>query len=370
MSAQNKQTAPPYLNKGFTLVELLVVIAIIGILIGLLLPAVQAAREAARRMQCTNNMKQYMISVHNYHDATGVLPASKFNFHNFNVNQLGDAAWGGYVGQVVALLPYMEQAPRYDAISAHAQEVASGSWPFHGTEIYTSPISTILCPSDGAASQPSPHQNMGRNSVCVSLGDGMWHNARPDWGESAGSKVDGRGFFAPFGWRSTAFVTDGLSNTVAISEMIGDANYSTKVKGGVYVTGSMHDGRAKPAACLTESRKADDPTQLVSGTDTWRALLWTDGRSVNSAFTTILPPNSPSCIHSYPSIHNCSWGVFSAQSNHAGGVNVGMGDGSVRFVSETIDCGSPNSYAVTTGKSPYGVWGAMGSPAGGETNVQ
>ena len=347
----------------------MVVIAIIGILIGLLLPAVQAAREAARRMQCTNNMKQYMLSVHNYHDATGVLPASKFNFHNFSVNQLGDAAWGGYVGQVVALLPYMEQAPRYDAITAKAKAVGSGSWPWHNEAPFTAPIPTILCPSDGNATQPA-HLNNGRKSICVSLGDGMWHNARPDWGEGAASKVDARGFFAPFAWRSSAFVTDGLSNTVAISEMLGDANRSTKVKGGVFKTGSMHDGRAKPAACLTESRRADDPTQLNSGTDTWRGLLWTDGRSVNSAFTTILPPNSPVCIHTWPNIENMAWGVFSPQSNHSGGVNVGMGDGSVRFISDTIDCGSPNSYAVTSGKSPFGVWGALGSPAGGETDTQ
>jgi len=357
-------------KRGFTLVELLVVIAIIGILIGLLLPAVQAAREAARRMQCTNNMKQYLLAIHNYHDANNMLPASRFNFHNFSVNQLGGAAYSGYCSPNIAFLPYMEQAPRYDAISAHAKEVAAGSWPFHSTEPYTSLISTLLCPSDGGSSQPSPHQNMCRNSICISVGDGMWHNNRPDWDEGAAAQEDGRGFFAPLRWRPMSFITDGLSNTVAISEMLGDANRSTKVKGGVYKTGSMHDGRAKPAACLTESRRADDPTQLNSGTDTWRGLLWTDGRSVNSAFTTILPPNSPCCIHTWPNIENMAWGVFSPQSNHSGGVNVGMGDGSVRFISDTIDAGSPNSYAVTSGKSPFGVWGALGSPAGGETDTQ
>lgn len=232
---------------------------------------------------------------------------------------------------------------------------------------FTDKIPTILCPSDGGASQPSPHQNMCRTSICVSLGDGMWHNARPDWGEGTSSKVDSRGLFAPLSWRPLSIVNDGTSNTVAVSEMVGDVNGSKKVMGGVFKTGSLHDGRAKPGPCLTEARDPNDPNSLVSGTDTWRALLWTDGRSVNGSFTTILPPNSPSCIYSWPNIDNYAWGVFSAQSFHAGGVNVGMADGSVRFISETIDCGSANSYGVTSGKSPYGVWGAMGTPQGGET---
>ena len=352
---------------GFTLVELLVVIAIIGILIGLLLPAVHAAREAARRMQCTNNMKQYVLSLHNYVDANQVLPASRMNFYNYNTNQYDDKAYGGFVSPNVALLPFMEQSARYTEFCNLAQKAGNNSWPFANTPVFTDRIPTLLCPSDAGASQPSPHQNMARNSICVSLGDGMWHNARPDWGESAGSKVDGRGLFAPLAWRPLAIATDGTSNTVACSEMIGDANYSTKVKGGVFKTSALHDGRAKPAACLTDSRRADDPNVLNSGTDTWRALLWTDGRSVNSGFTTVLPPNSPCCIYSWPNIDNYAWGVFSPQSNHSGGVNVGMADGSVRFVSDTIDCGSPNSYGVTSGKSPYGVWGAMGSPSGGET---
>ena len=107
---------------GFTLVELLVVIAIIGILIGLLLAVVESAREAARRMQCTNNVKQYMLSVHNYHDVNGVMPASRSNFYHYNVNQQEpDWAYAGYVCGVVALLPFMEQQARYEALSSHAQ---------------------------------------------------------------------------------------------------------------------------------------------------------------------------------------------------------------------------------------------------------
>ncbi|MDO4586011.1 MAG: DUF1559 domain-containing protein [Planctomycetia bacterium] len=356
-------------NLGFTLVELLVVIAIIGILIGLLLPAVQAAREAARRMQCTNNMKQYMLSVHTYHDVNGTFPASRMNFYNYNTNQYDDSAYGGFVSATVALLPFMEQGARYDTLVDMAKNVPNNSWPFGTDPVFVDRISTILCPSDGNAQTPSPHQGMARSSICTSLGDGLWNNARPDWGEGATAKVNSRGAFAPLTWRPLSIMADGTSNTVGISEMIGDQNYSTKVKGGVYKTSSLHDGRAIPAPCLTEAIDPNDISQLVSGTDTWRALLWTDGRSVNGCFTTVLPPNSPSCIYSWPNIDNYAWGTFSAQSNHSGGVNVGFCDGSVHFVSDTIDCGSPNSYGVTSGKSPYGVWGALGSPDGKESTT-
>ena len=112
-------------DRGFTLVELLVVIAIIGILIGLLLPAVQAAREAARRMQCTNNLKQYVLAIHNYVDANTVLPASRMNFYNFNTNQYDDKAYGGFVSATVALLPFMEQQPRYESFCQLARDAGN-----------------------------------------------------------------------------------------------------------------------------------------------------------------------------------------------------------------------------------------------------
>ncbi|MBQ1338416.1 MAG: DUF1559 domain-containing protein, partial [Thermoguttaceae bacterium] len=109
-------------KNGFTLVELLVVIAIIGILIGLLLPAVQAAREAARRMQCTNNLKQYVLSLHNYHDTNGVLPASRMNFYNFNTNQYDDKAYGGFTFLDVDVV----LAGNYDAAHGRGQAGAEG----------------------------------------------------------------------------------------------------------------------------------------------------------------------------------------------------------------------------------------------------
>ena len=355
---------------GFTLVELLVVIAIIGILIGLLLPAVQAAREAARRMQCTNNLKQYVISIHNYHDVNGVTPASRMNFYNANINFGWGERLNGWVNATVALLPFMEQTARYDAYSEQAKNAPYGSWPWEiaSDDVMTTPIPTLLCPSDGNASQPCSYKNYARSSIALSVGDGLWHNnAATCYPGVDIEKVGNRGFFAPLAWRPFSFVTDGLSQTVAISELTSDESYSTKVKGGIFKATTLAGAvRAKPGPCLIEAIDPNDPTRLVAGTATFRGQVWMDGRGPSVNFTTTVPPNSPNCSWSFwPD--EVSWGVLSAQSYHSGGANVGMADGSVRFVSDTIDCGNLDAEDVQSGKSPYGVWGAMGSPQGGET---
>ena len=120
-------------RSGFTLVELLVVIAIIGILIGLLLPAVQAAREAARRMQCTNNLKQMGIAIHNYHDTNSCLPG-------YGLGGVGPYDYTPYIG----MLPFFEQQARYQSIAAGDSR---GVWeiePFDNHEGFLRPIPTIF----------------------------------------------------------------------------------------------------------------------------------------------------------------------------------------------------------------------------------
>jgi len=131
-------------SSAFTLVELLVVIAIIGILIALLLPAVQAAREAARRMSCSNNLKQLGLSLHTYHDATKGLPATRSTFG-------GAAYWGGHL----ALLTYVEQNAAYSALTSKIKEAPGqmSPWDNFGTgwgnpDVLTIPASAFVCPSD------------------------------------------------------------------------------------------------------------------------------------------------------------------------------------------------------------------------------
>jgi len=209
---------------------------------------------------------------------------------------------------------------------------------------------------------------MARTSIVVSHGDGMWHNNHPDWGEGdIRAKVGSRGMFAPDTHHSFGFCSDGTSNTVAASEAIADGNYSRKLKGGIYPTLAIYNtslDRCVPAPCLTESREPDDPNLLRVGSNTWRAMFFTDGRTANAGFTTTLPPNAPSCVYNQG---NDNWGTYAPVSFHAGGVNAVFVDGSCQFITDAIDAGNPNDPSVWTGPSPYGIWGAMGTPQGSES---
>ena len=365
-------------NKGFTLVELLVVIAIIGILIGLLLPAVQAAREAARRMQCTNNLKQLGLAVQNYHDANNALPAarSKVGACELWSANAGTSAAGSF-GAAVHLLPYVEQNAIYTELLSYTEDNYSKGrlqHPWMGGDhsvnypALAATITAFLCPSDGNATQPSTDgHKTGRLNYMASHGDGMWNNERhPNDESNANAKTAHRGVFHIGAFPSMATVTDGTSNTVAWSECVSAlGSAGTQVKGNmIFGLTSLHSSGDCPGPCL--ALKSGTELTQTGTANAWRGQRWADGQIMISGFNTVLPPNSPICSYDTDG----SWGVASTQSNHSGGVNAAMLDGSVRFVSETIDCGDAYARAVSSGKSPYGVWGAMGSASGGETVTQ
>ncbi len=366
-------------NNRFTLVELLVVIAIIGILIGLLLPAVQAAREAARRMQCTNNLKQLGLAVQNYHDANNALPAARAMLgpasagHNFDAN-VGPGAKGGF-GTACFILPYIEQSAVYDQIVSYSQTNATYKmtcpWmSFNNSGDYTNTlpamctvIDAFICPSDGNGRMKSTDgHNTGRLNYMSSRGDSMWNNNRNPKDESgAAAKTAHRGIFWIGEFPPMSIVTDGTSNTVAWSECVSATGMGGKqIKGNIFTVSSMYNGNSFPGPCLAIKNGTEATQDAATG---WRGQRWADGQVMCQGFNTVLPPNSPSCSYGADSV----WGAASVQSNHSGGVNAAMLDGSVRFISETIDCGDAYAHAVTSGKSPYGVWGAMGSAQGGET---
>lgn len=332
--------------RGFTLVELLVVIAIIGILIALLLPAVQAAREAARRSQCTNNLKQLGLALQNYHDTYLAFP-----FGNQN-----NYAW------TVRVLPFVEQKPLWDQINAGSGNYPAFSFsPWDGMFTQKSAkIPAFACPSDGNGANQS---TWGTTNYSGCYGDSINNN------QSSGTR---RGLFCTGQVRTFASLTDGSSNTAAFSERVVGNTGQRFIKGniannpGMTLSGSY----AIPSACAatkgTDGRSYATSTGVLGGGNEYcSGRRWADGRPFYTGFTTVLPPNAPSCTGGASDSDN-TWGVFSATSNHPGGVNLALADGSVRFISETIESGNSSSAEVGSGLSPYGVWGALGSINGGE----
>ncbi|MDO5554969.1 MAG: DUF1559 domain-containing protein [Planctomycetia bacterium] len=386
---------------AFTLVELLVVIAIIGILIALLLPAVQAAREAARRMQCTNNFKQAGIALHNYHDVHLAFP-TRCSFVNPPIdgpwsatNWTSSPTWG----PLFFLLPYMEQVAGYDSITQEAISYEAGHearcqpCSSNCPTFRTLSVKNYQCPSDPFSSEltDSTDDPQYRGNVSFSMADVVLNM------ESIGTLKDGvtdfhhhtrtqflqRALFGTYAWHSMASVVDGTSNTVFSSEIVTSPSdteswddYGTQdtaagavhsVLGGVSRVDSIYDGDhgISPSACLNNR----NGKQLIATTvrRSNRGHYFGDGRPWIQGFNMVLPPNSPNCFRMTAE----RWGFVPPQSYHSGGVNVAFCDGSVRFVSDTVDCGDlsksykPGTYFST--ESPFGVWGAIATMNGGET---
>ncbi len=344
---------------AFTLVELLVVIAIIGILIALLLPAVQAAREAARRSQCTNNLKQIGLGLHNYESA----------YNSFPFRMGGTLGNGSRVSGWVPLLPFTEQAPLYEAVkSGGTSQSASGAatppWgssPDSNTpdfKPWRAQVPGLVCPSDPKNSKEGDNY-AGKANYAFSMGDSI------RLGGTTSNNYNGTGRHRGIFWYQSGTrlrdITDGTSNTIAASERsIGADNYNS-IKGAAAVISDVSSSSL--SACL--ATKDSTGKYNTSSLNTYPGRRWADGAPIFVGFTTVLPPNAPSCVSSTAAD---AFGIFSPSSWHPGGVNGLMADGSCRFFSETIDTGSASSNGaeVTSGASNYGVWGALGSKDGGE----
>ena len=355
---------------GFTLIELLVVIAIIAVLIALLLPAVQQAREAARRTQCKNNLKQLGLAMFNYHDTFSVFPMSSL---------LAGGPGGQRQSTFVQILPYIDQAPLWNlgqsggtAASRNGTNYFANNWvPWDGNHIVpTTKIPAFLCPSDGDSGQQQPLQGTNYGTC---RGDTVWDHT-PQWNGNGGRGL--RGIFiggnnSISGTHATRDVSDGLSNTIAMGEIIkakvGAVTISTGAMSQAFDQGTL---RGNPAICLTDLATTGSPGTIKTPA-LWRGLRWADGAPAYTGITTILGPNKISCPSNGGDDRD---GILEPSSLHTGGVQVLMGDGTVRFISENINTGNPTltnpaggGSGAPGGASVYGVWGALGSISGGES---
>ena len=388
---------------AFTLVELLVVIAIIGMLIALLLPAVQAAREAARRMQCTNHLKQVALAVHNFESAYGRIPNFYFDpiWHSIALGRTDEN--GQYLRDYslwTVLLPFIEQQAHFDVLMGVARDnnrtnirVDTGSTNNAGLNPtpWAYGIAALLCPSDSQA-KAGLGSGLGAVSYRGSVGD--LFTFPHDWGEWQ-DYSSGRGAFRPYAlgggnWRTRivgettiSTISDGLGNTILFSEssIAGGASDRT-LRGGIGIVASVqfeHIGVA-PDQCaalrgtggMLNAENVWDGGQYTN----YKGIRWGEARideGGGTTFSTVLPPNAPSC-----KAGNNNTFYITASSYHPGGVGVAFGDGSVRFVTDTIDTGRINEGSGVsnghtdhqhryTGASTFGVWGSLGSRAGGES---
>jgi prepilin-type N-terminal cleavage/methylation domain-containing protein/prepilin-type processing-associated H-X9-DG protein len=346
-------------SRGFTLIELLVVIAIIAVLIALLLPAVQAAREAARRTQCTNNLKQIGLALHNYHDVNNVFPmAAGSGMHDLPNTYLAKQAWSA----LAAMLPQLDQTAIYNAINFNwGVDVSGGCYPPNSTVLVTK-VNTFLCPSDPNNARSGNGDN-GTNNYFACLGSTtnqfILANGNTSYPSFAAAPTSGL-----FAWQqsySIGSATDGTSNTLAFGEsVVGAAVQLPQQKNiglinvAIPATALVFDAKAAQAAVLGGIRACDAAWNSPSAnTDVQRGRLWMHGGIVSSGFTSIVVPNSRQDQWTHCSnLGSGSLSVFAnLDSFHPGGVNVLMADGHVQFIKESI-----NQLA----------WWALGTKAGGE----
>lgn len=336
-------------GRGFTLIELLVVIAIIAVLIALLLPAVQSAREAARRAQCVNNLKQIGLALHNYHSANGTFPMGgcpgrEMSSPTTLIGGTSGSPWGSWSAQSM-MLPFMEQQPLYNALNFSV--ATQGPVQFGPAAVSTairSRINSFLCPS--SPEPPGTFYGASRpgNSYFASIGSSLL------WNGNAGNAPNGvfNHGGKPNGLRD---IIDGSSNTIAFGEWrIGDFNANKlSIQDVINISGTFPPGTSwgspllnMPAGgvpflqwivtCASQARSSIGNSNINRS---WIGEFWACGMCGRGMGTTLLAPNSQ-----YPNCDINTWGqgdwdtpgMWNLSSYHAGGANVCMADGSVKFI--------------------------------------
>jgi prepilin-type N-terminal cleavage/methylation domain-containing protein/prepilin-type processing-associated H-X9-DG protein len=353
-------------KRGFTLIELLVVIAIIAVLIALLLPAVQSAREAARRAQCTNNLKQTGLAVHNYISANDVFPWGCFRQHN-PTNATGYPYTSG--GSFVPLLPFHEQLQTFNSINFNYNIFSAGN-----TTVVATSLNYLHCPSD-----PSIENRVFLAGGSVDLTDmTMCYSS---YGGCAGTWFQ----LPRFSWPADEF-QQGINNQNGVIIYIGYDNP-------LIVTGQVYTGLSR--ACLRLAAVTDGTSNTMMYSERAHGKLnptdqvcwnwWCSGNFGDTSFCTLYPMNPFNKIGD-PSLPAAAGGsdafVSAASSFHPGGANFLFCDGSVKFIKESISSWQYNPatqlpvgvsltgvagriYTLAPG-SPLGVYQQLSTCAGGE----
>jgi prepilin-type N-terminal cleavage/methylation domain-containing protein/prepilin-type processing-associated H-X9-DG protein len=327
---------------GFTLIELLVAVGIIGLLIALLLPAVQQAREASRRAACGNNFRQIALALHNYQSTHSVYPSAS----GMPDNVTDKTGWPIGIIQVkffsayTQMLPQLEQGILFERLNFEVEMDDPYRYPKPAVILgpnrtaMSATLAVFLCPSD------APRGDPGWTGGCnyrVNLGTDRWDTIQE-------SPTDGP--LMSVRCTTPAAIRDGLSNTVAFGEKLRGrvsdpvANPRTDMfRGGL---GAPYTADESLDACLA----GFDPTRFLTAA----GLTWSVGDPSQTCYNHIIGPNSTMpdcCLFGGDPIS----GIVAARSNHPGGVQAAMADGSVRFFKTSID---------------RRVWRAVGTRAGGE----
>jgi prepilin-type N-terminal cleavage/methylation domain-containing protein/prepilin-type processing-associated H-X9-DG protein len=340
MTTSRDQTA-----RGFTLIELLVVIAIISVLIALLLPAVQSAREAARRVQCTNNLKQVGLGLHNYESIAGVFPPSDVLQGTANT-----VAWTNGFSVHCRVLPFMEQGVAFNALNFVFRHTSAQNSTVVGMS-----VTVFVCPSDVNNGQKTPFPpSSGVNAVASVTSYGFSQGDWYVWNGFGGP--DNRSAFGPNRSRRVAEFTDGTSGTLLATDVkvYQPLRRCSTPLANINNPASVPDPTADPYAVAPEYGS----TACALGQS---HTFWADGNTQETGVTTAWPPNKAilgrfnegdlDLMTRLVTQGGPTFAAITARSFHPGGVNALLADGSVRFVKGSVN-GS--------------TWRALGTVAGGE----
>lgn len=377
-------------NQKLTLTDSIVLVVTLTLTLSLLNSAILRQRSVARSEICSSQLKQIGLAIHNYHAAYNMLPPGLSGSEGGTDSQSNQ----GRLGPLVGMLPFLEQQKLWETISSPFVGATTktpfarmGPAPWYNPGDYLpwgSMPASLICPENGntaPASSKSPKvvtsweqlateltaTGLHATSYVACFGDGTQRQgkkgARTSPADAMEARASQRGVFASHQVLRIRDILDGTSYTLMYSEAVSDSKAESSLS---KIAANVVGLSQKPSLCLSVDRKNHRDWFEAS-----RGSRWADGALAITGFQTVLPPNSPSCLSEI----GLEEPIASASSHHAGGVHVLFADGRVAFVANEIDCGSLTSPGVGLGKgytqpgskSPYGIWGGLGSRASKET---